>query len=258
VSVATAQYDTLKQSFIDGGLPEDLVKGLLNEYEENKRRYFLDDYAPGAINGGRFCEAATRIVQFLGKDPHVSLDAEIKVDRALTQIENDTTLEEGLRLHVPRAIRMIYGVRNKRGTGHLKDGIDPSLQDATLVVSALDWILAELVRVAHGVSADEAQALIAGIVTKEVPLIEVFSGRPYVARQLKPMDHLLVILYWAGRESVAKAELRSWLPPNVAKNLPRYLGYAEQGNYVVVDSGDVYLRRAGLRYVEDGDLLKPV
>jgi len=256
--VPTAQYDTLKQSFIAGGMPEDLTSALLDEYEENKRRYFLGDYAPGAVNGGRFCEATSRILQFLGNDPHVPLDAEIKVDRALTQIENDMTLEEGLRLHIPRAVRLIYGVRNKRNTGHLKGGIDPSLQDATLVVSVLDWILAELVRIVHGVSAGEAQDMISGIVTKEVPLIEVFNDRPYLARSLKPMDHLLVILYWSGQQSVTKRQLRAWLPPNIAKNLTRYLGYALSDLLVVVDGEEVFLRREGIRYVEANELLKPM
>lgn len=256
--MATAQYDTLKKSFIDGGLPCDLVSALLDEYGENKRRYFLHDYRSGAINGGRFCEAATRIVQFLGKDLHVPLDAEIKVDGALNKIENDMTLEEGLRLHIPRAIRMIYGVRNKRDTGHLKSGIDPSLQDATLVVSTLDWILAELVRVVHGVTGPEAQDLIAGIVTKEIPLVMVYNGKPVLMEDLKHMDHLLVILYWSNSESVMRAELRAWLPDRITKNFGRVLNAAEKKHYVHLDGDKVYFTQKGQRYVEDSGLLQPV
>ena len=37
--------------------------------------------------------------------------------------------------------------------------------DATLVISILDWVLAELVRMYHKVSADEAQKIIDGLVT---------------------------------------------------------------------------------------------
>ncbi|NMR21733.1 hypothetical protein [Cellulomonas fimi] len=203
----TAQYDTLKKSFVQGGLPEDLVTAVLDEYGSNKRRYFLNDYRPAAVDAGRFCEAVTRVIQFLGKDPHVPLTAEIKVDSALNKIENDMTLEEGLRLHVPRAIRLVYGVRNKRDTGHLKGGIDPSLQDATLVVSTLDWVLAELVRIAHGVTADGAQDLITGIVTKEVPLVAVYNGRPVLLTDLKHLDHILVVLYWASSGSVTRGQL---------------------------------------------------
>ena len=254
----SAQYDILKRSFVDGGLPEDLTTALLDEYEENKRRYFLADYAPSAVNGGRFCEAVTRIIQFLGKDPHIPLDREIKVESALAKIENDTTLQEGLRLHIPRAVRLIYGVRNKRNTGHLKGGIDPSLQDATIVVGVLDWILAELVRVVHGVSAEGAQELITGIVTKEVPLVAVYNGKPVLLRDLKHLDHLLVVLYWANSESVTRAELRAWLPSRVTTNLSRHLLSAEKEHYIHLDGDQVFLTSIGQRYVEHSDLLKPL
>ena len=256
--MSSAQYDSLRRSFIEGGLPSDLTAALLDEYEENRRRYFLGDYAPGAVNGGRFCEAATRVVQFLGADDHVPLDSEIKVDRALTRIENDLTLEEALRLHIPRAIRLIYGVRNKRNTGHLNGGVDPSRQDATLIVGVLDWILAELVRVIHGVTAEEAQQLITGIVTKEIPLVAVYNGKPVLLRDLTHLEHLMVILYWANAESVSRADLRRWLPERVTSHLSRLLNSAEKSHYAHLDGDDVFLTQVGSRYVVGGDLLKPV
>jgi hypothetical protein len=254
----TAQYGTLRKSFIDGGLPEDLVASLLDEYESNKRRYFLNDYRPAAVDAGRFCEAVTRVVQYLGKDPHVPLSAEIKVESALNKIENDMSLEEGLRLHIPRAIRLVYGVRNKRDTGHLKSGIDPSLQDATLVVGTLDWILAELVRVAHGVTSDEAQDLIAGIATKDVPLVSVYNDKPVLLADLKHVDHLLVVLYWASSGSVTRGQIRGWLPEKMTKNLSRVLSAAEKDHYVHLDGSDVFLTPKGRRYVEENGLLQPV
>lgn len=252
------QYGDLIRSFISGGLPEDLTTALLEEYAENKRRYFLGDHGPGVVNGGRFCEAATRVVQFLGRAAHVPLADEIKVDRALVSIENDMSLDEGLRLHIPRAIRLIYGVRNKRNTGHLKGGIDPSLQDATLVVGVLDWILAELVRAVHGVSAQKAQELIAGIVTKEIPLVSVYNGKPVLLRDLKHLDHVLVVLYWANVDGPSRAALRSWLPSKVTTNLGRHLQAAANEHFVHLDGDRVFLTPVGQRYVEDNGLLKPV
>ena len=60
---------------------------------------------------------------------------------------------------------VVYDVRNNRDVAHLGADIDPNLMDATLVISILDWVLAELVRMYHKVSADEAQKIIDGLVT---------------------------------------------------------------------------------------------
>ena len=59
---------------------------------------------------------------------------------------------DSIRLHIPRALRMVYDIRNKRDAAHLANGIDPNLQDSTLVISVLDWVLAELIRLHHTVS----------------------------------------------------------------------------------------------------------
>jgi hypothetical protein len=43
---------------------------------------------------------------------------------------------DSIRLHIPRTFRVIYDIRNKRDAAHLGDGIDPNLQDSTLVSAA--------------------------------------------------------------------------------------------------------------------------
>ena len=65
---------------------------------------------------------------------------------------------DAIRLHIPRTLRLVYDIRNKRDVAHLGPDIDPNLQDSTLVVSALDWVLAEFIRLYHaGMTPDNAQ-----------------------------------------------------------------------------------------------------
>jgi hypothetical protein len=94
-------------------------------------------------------------------------------DKLIVTLSN---YSDSIRLHIPRAIRVVYDIRNKRDAAHLADDIDPNLQDATLVISNLDWILAEFIRLYHNVSADEAQKIIEGLVARKVPVIEDFDG----------------------------------------------------------------------------------
>lgn len=256
--MSSVERSRLEASFVGAGIPAQLVSALLNEYEEQKRRFFLNDYRPAAINGGRFCEAVTRILQHLGNPPYTALTAELKVETALNQIENLVHLGDGLRLHVTRSIRLIYGVRNKRDNGHLKDGIDPNLQDATLVLSVMDWILAELVRVAHNVSADAAQRMIDSIVAKEVPLVQEVEGKPVLLADLSRRDHILVLLYWASPEVVTLGQLRSWVPERMRRYVTQLVGDLGKEHLVELVDDRLHLLRPGILDVERKGLLNPL
>lgn len=236
-------------------MPGDLATAVIAEYVQVKKRFYEGDHKPGSVHGGRCCEAVARVLQHKATGMHTPLADKIDLDKSLNKLEN-TTLEDSLRLHMVRAMRFVYGVRNSRDTGHLKGGIDTNLQDATVVVATLDWILAELVRVFHGVSAAEANEMIKGIVTKAVPVIEVFNGKPVVHAKLTHMNHVLVVLYWTNRDSITRRELVSVLPPNV--QLKRELDRASAKHYVHVDGEEIFLTTPGKKYVEDEKLLHPL
>jgi hypothetical protein len=149
---------------------------------------------------------------------------------------------DSVRLHIPRTLRLIYDVRNKRDVAHLGDGIDPTQQDATRVIRNMEWVLAELVRLFHNVSAAEASGIIAELVSKDIPLIQVFDGYPRVLKPLKASDHLLVLLYWRGTEGATFDELYSWARPAMRSNLRRTLTSVDgkdlvhlQGNRYAID-----------------------
>ena len=76
-------------------------------------------------------------------------------------------------------------MRNKRDVAHRADRIDPNQQDATMVVRNMEWVLAELLRLYHNVSAQAAHEITVDLVSKDVPLIQVFDGYPRVLKQLK-------------------------------------------------------------------------
>ncbi len=69
--------------------------------------------------------------------------------------------------------------RRRRDAAHLADGIDANLQDATLV-AVLDWVLAELVRLHHGVGAGEAHGIVEDLVTRRAPVIQDVDARSYI------------------------------------------------------------------------------
>lgn len=218
---STAQRQQLEGELVQAGLPADVVSAVLDEYEACKSRFFLGDFRPQAVDAGRFCEAVVRIIQHASTGQHTALSDELKVDAQLNRLENDTSLDDGLRLHIPRAIRTVYGFRNKRNTGHLKGGIDPNLMDATFIVGVLDWILAELIRLYHNVSAQDAQELIDGVVTKQLPLIQEVDGHPVFLRNVSGREHVLALLYWTPGGRATKASCAAGFRPEASGRTSR-------------------------------------
>ena len=205
-------FADIRNGFAGAGLPSNIVDELLETYAEAKRRFHLGDLRPHEVEGGRFSEAAFRVLQHVCGKQVTLLGKQLpSVDTLVRQFENETSQPDAIRFHVPRTLRLIYDVRNKRDVAHLADGLDPNLQDATLVVANMDWIVAELVRLYHNVSANEAQAIIENVVTKEVPVIEEIDGQPVVLANLKPRDQALLMLYRAGSAGASLDDLAAWL-----------------------------------------------
>ena len=147
-------YEDVRQGFIASGVPDELVKELLESFSEAKRRFHLSDFMPNAVEGGRFSEAVLRVLEWTTTSTFFPLsDPKFKAETVINRLATlpAGSFSESVRLHIPRAVRVIYDIRNKRNTAHLSDGIDPNTQDATLVVSTMGWVLAELVRLHHSV-----------------------------------------------------------------------------------------------------------
>jgi hypothetical protein len=229
-----------------------LVDELLEAFQEAKRNYYLGGLRLNAVEGGRFCEAAFRMLEQKIKGTFTPLGKQIDSQKIISAAEQ-ANIPDGIRIHIPRALRMVYDIRNKRDAAHLADGIDPNLLDATLVVAALDWTFAEFVRLFHGVSANEAQKIISDLVRKRVPAVQDINGYLKIQNpKLQVSDRLLVLLYERGAKGATRDELRNWLHPKMRKNLGRALYQLEHDRALVHSTGDTFqIAEAGMRDVED-------
>lgn len=138
---------------LSANLPVKLVEELLDAHAEAKRSSYAGGLRLSEVEGGRFCEAAFRILEHATTGTYTPLGKQLSTDRLIDQLAQlpASSSSESIRLHIPRALRVVYDIRNKRDAAHLADGIDPNLQDVTIVVAVLDWILAELIRLFHHV-----------------------------------------------------------------------------------------------------------
>lgn len=239
-----------------------VVDELLGAYEEAKSNYYLGGLRLSAVEGGRFCEAAFRLLQQRAFGRFDPLGQQLNADAVTKNLASlpAGTQPDSVRLHIPRALRVVYDVRNNRDAAHLGDGIDPNLQDATLVVGVLDWVLAELVRLHHNVTAEDAQRMVGDLVTRQAPVVQDFDGFLKVLRaDLSASPRCLVLLYQRGNKGATYEELSDWVKPAMRRNLRRTLGALVHKKSWVHQAGDRYtITRTGQQEVEARGWLDPI
>lgn len=237
---------------------EKLVDELLEAYNESKRNFYLGGHRLSEVEGGRFCEAAFRMLQQAAFGAFDKLGKQIKTQSLIQRLESAAGQPESIRLHIPRSLRVIYDIRNKRDAAHLGDGIDANVQDSGLVVAIMDWVLAEFVRLHHKVQPAEAQRMVEELVTRAVPSIEDFNGFPKVLRQGLPAgDFCLLLLYQRGADGATAEQLSNWVLPTMRANLRTTLKRLTHVKAFVHQEGEVYkITGAGRREVERRQLLE--
>jgi hypothetical protein len=235
-----------------------LVHELLAAHQDAKHNFYLGGLRLSEVEGGRFCEAAFRILQQATTGKFAPLGKSLDTTKIITDLANVPAVKavDSIRLHIPRALRVVYDIRNNRDAAHLGDGIDPNLQDATLVISNLDWVLAEFVRLYHGVNADEAQKLVDGLVTRKVPAVEDFDGFLKVLRPgSKVSEYLLLVLYERSSAGATLEDLRAWVKPSMRANLRRTLdGLVHKDALIHEGNGRYFLTKLGKAKVEKNNL----
>jgi len=215
----------------------------LDGHAEVKRNYYLGGLRLAEVEGGRFCEAAFRLLEQAANFAITPLGKQLDTEKLILRLQNlPPTYRDSIRLHIPRALRLVYDIRNKRDAAHLADGIDPNMQDATLVLSVVDWILAEFIRLYHNVAADEARKIVETIVARGAPIVQDFDGFLKVLNpDLNAGDWCLVLLYQCGASGATFDQISEWVRPDMRTNLRRTLHRLVHDKAFAHETGSAFL-----------------
>ena len=163
--------EEVEQALADVSTAE-IAKAIVSAHEELKRRYFAGDHRPHIVEAGRFAEGVFRLAQARAGLPVTRLDKPLTdVPKLLSHLASARGVDESIRLRIPRALFAVYDCRNTRDAAHLSGTVSVNFMDATYVVGVCDWVMAELVRLFVDVPADDAQAIVDGLVTKKSPIV---------------------------------------------------------------------------------------
>lgn len=183
-------------------LAQELIDALLSAYTEIEANYARRKWKASELDAGHFVEAARRVVEhrLLGNYTPIGKDLPKFTDKVLQQYEQ-LFGDESYRTLIPRVLRAIYGVRNKRGVGHL-GSISPNEMDATLILYNVKWVLAEILRLESGLTPGETQKAIDRVVERQIALVWKEGDIVRVLdKSLKARDQVLLHLYDASPQT---------------------------------------------------------
>jgi hypothetical protein len=216
-------------------LPAGLRTALLNEYNSILRNFTEQRWTPAELSGGKFCEIVYTVLDGFAKKTYPAMPSKPKnFVEACRKLESNAAVPRSFQILIPRLLPPLYEIRNNRNVGHVGGDVDPSFMDSSTVLSIASWVMAELVRVLHSVSVEEAQAAVNSLTERRVPLIWESGG---IKRVLNPSltlrDQILVLLASCpGKTEIA--QLREWTEAKNLAHFKKTLGVLHKGRLVEV------------------------
>jgi hypothetical protein len=191
-----------------------LSRQIIESYVEMQQRYLAGDWKPTELDGGRLCEAASRIMYQLdsGTVTYSQLPKEIR-EKLLDEdrVQRVHKLAQKDRQHIAAAISMVYKMRSDRGAVHISPSYTANGMDSMLVVHAAKWILAEILRLAWNKDRDVVAGVIEQLVQLEISLVHDLDGKPLVlVRGISAPEEVLLLLYHSSNNRLTRAELREY------------------------------------------------
>jgi hypothetical protein len=227
-----------------------LADSLLATFKEVEKHYFLRSWKTSELDSGHFVESVRRFIDYRLSGSYTPIGTTLPTFNfnELRRLENATGSEE-YRLHIPRALFTIYGLRNKRGVGHL-GLVSPNYLDATLIVATCKWVLGEILRAESTLTFDETAAIVDSIVERPVPgLWDAGSTRRILAQGLTLRQQILFLLFAESPQHTDRL-VASTGNSNTAylKKLLRTLH--NERRIELTDSGNCFLSPTGHREAE--------
>lgn len=225
----------------------DILSQIFEHYTILKSSVRLQDWEKCLVRAGKLSEAVMKAIHFIRTNQVIR---QISVDTEINEISKRGDLPESIRLHIPRAVRVLYDHRSRRGGAH--SSFDPNAMDCAMITAISDWIIGEFVRIYCTADPDYAMKFVTSITTKSVPIVEKI-GEDYIVLQkgLSARQEISYLLYSRYPNRTRVSQLVKWLTNQSEANIRSSLSYMERGKVVHYNSDGVLLTAAGIKSVED-------
>lgn len=197
-------------------LPTTLRDDLLSAFNEIVKNYRERRWEPSELNGGKLCEAVYTICKgwLEGKSYPTRAEKPGRFPNKCWEMEStyqQVPNSRSARILIPRMMMGLYDIRNNRGVGHAGGEVDPNHMDATAVLYNAKWLMAELVRLLHTLTTEEATAIVDGLIEREVAWVWTHGDKKRVLRKGLTWKQQTLVLMLTEAGDVAEADLSRWL-----------------------------------------------
>lgn len=231
-------------------LPADLVTALQQEFQKLHEQHFLGKWEPAEIDGGRFAEAVLRIVEHKDTGAYTGIGQQLNRKKIVGSAAKNSMLPDSLRLQIPILAELVMDFRNNRNSGHLGT-INVNEMDSSFVLSAANWIIAEIIRLETQMNPVGAQAEIKKIIERKVPIIEEIGGRlKCLDPKLDAKTKSMVFCYQKYPGRISLDELVDWTEYTNKGVLRRKLQALNQDGVIDFRNDEAQLTRKGVQWVE--------
>lgn len=160
------------EKILETAYSKDIAGRVVESYREVESNYVLKKWKPSELDGGHFVESVRRIIEIELNLPPTPFGKPLPDfnEKELARYLNSKG-DESFRVLIPRVLWGIYGVRSKRGVGHVRGLISANEMDSTLILYSIKWILSEIVRLKSNLSIPETQALVDKVIERQSSLI---------------------------------------------------------------------------------------
>ena len=208
-----------------GSLTPGLRAPLIEEYQSIVQNFMERRWRPTELSGARFCEIVYTILDGYAKEDFV--DAPVKPDDivgACRTLEKNTHVPRSFRILIPRMLPALYEIRNSRNVGHVGGDVDPNHMDSVAVLSSVNWIMAELVRVLHKLpSMEKAQSVVDALSERRIPIVWQEGNFKRVLHPKMNLPEQILVLLSSSAQAVTADDLLSWTGCSTRSYLNRLL-----------------------------------
>ena len=181
-----------------GEVPASLEGELFDKYREIERNFRERRWEPSELNGGKLCEVAYTILRghidgtfpLTATKPGNFFDACQKLEQA------PKSFSRSHRILIPRILIALYEIRNNRGVGHVGGDVNPNHMDSVCVLHMAKWVVAELIRIFHVTTTDQAAKIVDSLSDREMPIIwDTGEVKRVLDTKLTMLQKTLALLY---------------------------------------------------------------
>jgi len=235
-------------------IPNGLRDPLLEAHKELVRNYREGRWEPAELNGGKLCEIVYCILKghVDGAFPSAPSKPRNMVD-ACNDLAKAGGFPRAVKIQIPRMLIALYEIRNNRNVGHVGADVNPSHMDATVVLAMAQWILAELVRLFHQTTTEDATRIVEVLADRTLPLLWKVENRTRVlGTHLSAKDKMLVLLYGSAGPVPVKDVIESIEYSNSSQFRNKIVKPAHKSDLLHYSAklDTVELSPIGARYVE--------